>query len=274
MSEQSVIETTVEPITKERIIYDLMRGGIDSRDNVLLHSSLSSLGWVIGKSMTVVDAFLEVLVDGTLIMPAQTGDNSDPSKWVNPPVPESWWPIIREHTPSFHPEHFDTRGMGKVVECFRHYKGVLRSPHPTSSFLAKGRQAKYIVKNHPLTPTFGMASPLGRLYDLNAKVLLLGVGFGNATALHLAEAISGVLSKEQNGTKFNEKWVDYEDFAYDSDRFEEIGELLLQEEIAYTFEVGQAKAICFRVRDAVDFASNWWKEHPPVQPLETTKEDA
>ena len=57
-----------------------------------------------------------------------------------------------------------------------------------------GRHAEQIVSNHPLTPCLGEASPLGRLYDLDAKVLLLGVDHCNNTSAasgrvpsHLAE---------------------------------------------------------------------------------------
>jgi aminoglycoside 3-N-acetyltransferase len=44
-----------------------------------------------------------VTPEGTLVMPAFTGDNSDPADWSHPPVPEAWWPVIRAQTPAFDP---------------------------------------------------------------------------------------------------------------------------------------------------------------------------
>ncbi len=261
MSELKVIEKTKEPITKQRITYDLFQAGILETDTLLLHSSLSSMGFVVGKEMTVVDAFLEALVDGTLVMAAQTGDNSDPALWVNPPVPEEWFEIIREHTPSYDKRTFSTRGMGRVVECFRHYKGVKRSPHPMSSFIAKGKQARFITKKHNLTPSFDMSSPLGKLYVLNAKVLLLGVSYDSATIFHLSEVLSEKCKMEHQGTKLNGKWVEFEDFAYDNTDFKKLGKALEKEELVTKVKIGNADSILFDVRPVVDFASQWFRDH-------------
>ncbi|MDD3122417.1 MAG: AAC(3) family N-acetyltransferase [Candidatus Izemoplasmatales bacterium] len=258
MSEKQVIKDTIEPITKQRIIYDLQMNGISEKDTLLLHSSLSSMGFVIGKEMTVINAFLEALIDGALVMPSQTGDNSDPSMWVNPPVPDDWIPIIIEHTPSFDKQTFSTRGMGRIVECFRNYKGVKRSNHPTSSFIAKGKNAKYITSKHKLTPAFGFDSPLGKLYDLNAKVLLMGVSYDNATAFHLAEVLSETCKPEKQGTKMDEKWVSFQDYSYDSSDFNSLGKALETANLVKKFKVGQADSILFDIKVVTDFATGWF----------------
>lgn len=261
MSELKVIENTIEPITKQRITFDLFQAGILETDTLLLHSSLSSLGFVIGKEVTVVDAFLEALIDGTLVMAAQSGDNSDPALWVNPPVPQEWFEIIKEHTPSYDKRTFTTRGMGRIVECFRHYKGVKRSPHPMSSFIAKGKQARFITKKHHLTPCFDMDSPLGKLYVLDAKVLLLGVSYDSATIFHLSEVLSETCKMEHQGTKVNGKWVEFDDFDYDNSDFKKLGKALEKEELVRKVKIGQAESILFDVRPTVDFATEWFKGH-------------
>lgn len=105
--------------------------GLEEGMVVIVHSSLSAFGWICGGPVTVVQAFMDsVGEEGTIVMPTQTADNSDPSGWQNPPVPQEWWPIIREEMPAFDPEVTPTRGMGKVVEAFRTYPGVKRSVHP------------------------------------------------------------------------------------------------------------------------------------------------
>lgn len=260
MNEKKVIEKTISPITKDKIVYDLQNNGVNQTDTLLVHSSLSSIGFVIGREITVVDALLETVIDGALVMPSHTSDNSDPGQWVNPPVPAEWVDIIKDNTPSFHKRSFTTRGMGKIVECFRHYPGVRRSNHPTVSFIAKGKNAFYITKSHSLTPSLGMTSPLGKLYALNAKVLLLGVGYDSSTAFHLAEVLSNTLSMVPQGTKMKGRWVDYEDLEYDSSDFKLLGEALEKQGIAKRFLVGQAESILFEMKEAIDFAVLWFDE--------------
>jgi aminoglycoside 3-N-acetyltransferase len=77
--------------------------------------------------------------------------------------------------------------MGAVVECFRNFPGAKRSNHPIVSFIAVGGEADRVVENHELDYGFGETSPLARLYDLDAWLLLLGVGHTNNSSLHLVE---------------------------------------------------------------------------------------
>ena len=77
--------------------------------------------------------------------------------------------------------------MGAVAELFRTYPGTIRSAHPHRSISANGLHAATITARHDLDCPAGERSPLAQLYDLNAKILLLGVGPRKITALHLAE---------------------------------------------------------------------------------------
>jgi len=188
MSEADAVARVHLPATVESLAAELAELGVRAGDVLLVHSSLSALGWVAGGAVAVIEALEHALGgEGTLVMPAFSTDLSDPSRWQHPPVPRGWWPVIRDHLPAFDPRRTPTRAMGAIAELFRTLPGVLRSAHPTASFAAAGPRAAELIREHPLEDPLGEDSPLGRLHELGARVLLLGVGHDRNTSLHLAE---------------------------------------------------------------------------------------
>ena len=90
MAEKKLIDRTPEPRTRRSLAADLRRLGLEPGSVVLAHSSLSSLGWVCGGSVAVVQALMDALAEsGTVVMPTHSSDYSDPGKWEHPPVPKS-----------------------------------------------------------------------------------------------------------------------------------------------------------------------------------------
>ena len=91
MREKDLIDRTSEPRTRRSLAADLRQLGLEPGAVVIVHSSLSSLGWVCGGSVAVALALMDVLTEsGTLVIPTHSAEYSDPGKWENPPVPESW----------------------------------------------------------------------------------------------------------------------------------------------------------------------------------------
>lgn len=230
-SEKDVVAATATPATVASLTRDLRTLGVADGDIVIVHSSLSALGWVAGGSQAVVEALLAAVgPTGTVVMATQSGSLSDPAGWSNPPVPEAWVPIIREGAPAYDPYLTPTRGVGQIVECFRQHPRTLRSSHPTVSFAANGPAAEGIVGRHPLTPGLGDPSPLGRLYELDAKVLLLGVSHESNTSLHLAETRASLPNQptRQEGAPVlvdgHRTWVGWDDIDADSSDFEQLGD--------------------------------------------------
>ena len=120
MPESATVSNNELPLTVDSLTEQLGVCGLQAGQTVLVHSSMSKLGWVAGGAQAVIQALLRVLgEDGTLMMPTHTTQNTDPGNWSNPPVPESWVPIIRANTPAFDPAITPTRGMGVIPELFR-----------------------------------------------------------------------------------------------------------------------------------------------------------
>jgi aminoglycoside 3-N-acetyltransferase len=266
MSETDAIKKTRGlPATVDSLEADLRSLGVTPGTVLLVHSSLSSLGWVCGGSVAVVLALENVLgAEGTLVMPAHTGDLSEPSHWKNPPVPESWWETIRESMPPFDPGVTPTRGMGVIVESFRRQEGAIRSSHPSESFVAKGPKAAVITANHSLDFPVGEESPLARMYDLDGSLLLLGVDFMNATTLHLAEHRAHYASKKvkQRGAPIavdgKRKWVQFQDFECDDSDFNLIGKDFADNTgLVKSGAVGSGHGLLMPQRQLVDYAQGW-----------------
>lgn len=266
MSEREVIERSGQPVTVASMLRDLGSLGLNEGDTVIVHTSLSKLGWVCGGTQAIVQALLKKLgPEGTLVMPAHSGNWSDPAGWGNPPVPREWIDTIYEEMPAFDPAITPTYAIGQVAESFRTFPGTKRSNHPQTSFCANGKLASYIVAEHHLTPQFGDDSPLGKLYTLNAKVLLLGVGFDSCTMLHLAETTLAGMPQKRMGAAILEDeqrtWKWFMDYGYDAGDFDALGAQFEAESSVHNGKVGEADCKLFRARDAVDYAKQWLSEN-------------
>jgi aminoglycoside 3-N-acetyltransferase len=73
-------------------------------------------------------------------------------------------------------------GMGVVADTFWRLPNVLRSDSP-HAFAAQGPAAALITAPHPVGVPHGLDSPVGRVYELDGQVLLLGVGHDANTTI-------------------------------------------------------------------------------------------
>lgn len=267
MSEaEAVGKTKGMPATVGSLSDDLSQLGVRPGMTLLVHSSLSSLGWVCGGAVSVVLALERALgPDGTLMMPAHSGDLSEPSKWRNPPVPEQWCDLIRREMPAFDIDMTPTRGVGAIPECFRKQRGAVRSSNPEVSFASRGPRAEELTRDHPLDYPTGDDSPLGRLYAMDGWVLHLGSDFKCASSLHLAEYRARYSRRKvvRCGTPVlvdgERRWVEFDDVEGDDSVFPLIGEGFLVERKAdmLSGKVACAQALLMRQRALVDYGVKW-----------------
>ncbi len=262
LSEQEAVDRAPLPRTRLSLGDDLRALGVETGMTLMMHSSLKALGWVCGGPVAVIQALMDVVTpSGTIVVPTQSSEYSDPALWQHPPVPESWWQVIYDTMPAFDPRITPTHFMGVIVETFRRWPGVLRSDHPAVSFAAWGSHAEEIIKGHTLEFGLGEGSPLARIYELDGWVLLLGVGHDSNTSMHLAEYRAPGSEQVVLGAPILENgqrvWKQYRDIEIDSDIFPEIGADFEGTGQVRVAKVGSAYARFFRQRLAVDFAQEW-----------------
>ena len=155
-------------ISRSQLSKQLRDLGVEPGSVLLVHTSFSKIRPVEDGPQGLIAALrLALGPEGTLVMPSMTEDDDHP----------------------FDPKTTPCIGMGIVPDMFWRFRGVLRSDNP-SAFAAVGKQATRITAPHPIDPPHGLDSPVGRVYELDGQVLLLGVGHDANTTIHLAESLA------------------------------------------------------------------------------------
>lgn len=251
-------------VTERDIIAALNDVGIRRGDVVIVHSSLKSMGYVEGGADTVIDALLKVLGEnGTLVMPTL---------------------IQKDFSNAYQTWNLDKPSdVGLITETFRKRDGVIRSDQATHSVAAFGPLKQYLTRDHgkygkrmgPFGDTpFAVCSPWQKLYDLNAKALMIGVSIVYNTSKHLTEymMINHILDHVKDDSK-REKLIarlKYHGCPPEEDKNrvwpytsgEKIQEKADQAGLLIRSTCGNAVFTSFRIKDLSDYSERWFKESP------------
>ncbi|WP_410770323.1 AAC(3) family N-acetyltransferase [Fontibacillus sp. BL9] len=152
--------------TKLSLMKQLEDAGIRRQGTLLMHSSMKKIGEVDGGADTVLDALLEYMKDGLLVLPTHT------------------WSTINADNPKFYVETSEVC-VGILPELFRKRPGVIRSLHPTHSVAALGKDAAEFTTGDERwdTPCYRQ-SAWGKLLDRQATIILVGVDLRRNTFIH------------------------------------------------------------------------------------------
>jgi len=157
-------------ISSEILVQDLLGLGVKPGGILLVHTSFSKVKPVAGGPTGLISALRSAIgPQGTLVMPSMSYDDDHPFDKTSSPCPE----------------------MGIVADTFWRLPGVLRSDN-NHAFAAVGPLAEKIVAPHPIDNPHGLNSPVGRVYEMDGQVLLLGVEQDSNTTIHLCENRAGV----------------------------------------------------------------------------------
>ncbi|MFJ1604697.1 AAC(3) family N-acetyltransferase [Streptomyces sp. NPDC088253] len=238
-----------------RLSQVLRRLGVRRGGVLLVHASLSGTGL---SPASVRDALLETLgPDGTLVVPAFTPENSDTSRAhqaLTAGMTEREQEEVRAAMPPFEPAVTPCPAVGALAECVRRTPSAVRSAHPQTSFAGLGPRAAELLVGHDPYCHLGERSPMARLFDADAQILLFRVGFESCSAFHLAEyrmtpppptrTYRCVVGRRGN-------WISYEDATLDDSDFAAIGALLPRALLSEA-EVAERVVVLCGMRDTVD----------------------
>jgi len=260
------------PLSKDMLVEEFKLLGLKKRDKVMVHSSLSSFGYVIDGARAIIDAIIEVVgEEGLVLMPGHSSWNSDPLGWTNPPMPEEWIEHISNSILPYDPKKSAIDFVGAVPIAFSKYESVIRTDHPTVSFLIYGNYEgwEYQPLNYPL----GTESQLMKLFEQGGKVLMLGTDYSNVTALHLSEYLSEKIKEEEDRSKIiidgNPEWVSIVEKEAQCEFFNLIGDIYEEDSVYGERIIGYSKCKLVDVKELVTIGKVFF-DHNKLE-VETVK---
>ena len=159
--------------TKQSLMANLSAIGINPSGTLKVHISCKAVGEVDGRGDTILDALMEYMQPGLLVIPSHTWGNVNKT---NPVMDVLYTPTC----------------VGVLTEMFRKREGVFRSLHPTHSVAAYGKDAEaFVAGEEKLTTPCGIGGAYHKLWERDAQILMIGVNFLCNTYVHALEEWDG-----------------------------------------------------------------------------------
>ncbi len=224
----------MDAFSKDQLIQQILDLGVQPGGILVVHTSFSKVKPVENGPLGLIEALQTALTPaGTLVMPSMSWEDDDIFDDNTTPCPE----------------------MGIVSDTFWRLPGVLRSDN-AHAFAAIGPLAARIVAHHPIDAPHGLDSPVGRVYELGGRILLLGVDHDSNTTIHLAESLAGVryrrkkyLTILKNGKPSQ---LHYEEIDHCCQNFNLVDGWLDEKGLQRKGKIGHADARLIRSQDVVE----------------------
>lgn len=168
--------------SKSDLIRHIKALGIKSTDTVMVHTSLKSIGIIDPEGKTTaeiyIDALRECVLEGLLLIPTHT------------------WATVRESGQEFNVRTslpcigaVPTAAAKLAEQAYEAgHRDCLRSLHPTHSVVAFGKRAEEYISGDRFAETPApKCGSFGKLYEEDAKILLVGVNQGRNTFFHAVD---------------------------------------------------------------------------------------
>lgn len=251
--------------SKDDLIKLFNKIGLKKGMVIFLHGLLPFDFYVIGGAQTFLDALLEVLsFNGTIVMSMDCKTNSDPGSWFNHPENLDDIEKIRLHHPNFNKFNSQNFYNDEILDNLRRRKGVEISNHPSKPFVAYGKYAKFICNHHELEFSYGLQSPLARIYELKAFTLLFNVDYDSATIMYFAQYRCNTIpirlqcaNIEINGNKKTKKYLD---LLLDNSDFKKIGNKMENDILVNKYQIDNVVIKIFNCFDAVNYCEKYFEE--------------
>lgn len=226
---------------------DLIKMGLVGDEAVFIHSSMKSIGQTENRADGVIDVLMEYFNKGLLMLPTHT--------WAYMDSDNNLFDVVNQDS-----------NVGILTNIFRSRPNVYRSYHPTHSIAAYGLNAKEYIKGDEfgLTP----ASPkgtMGRLRDIDAKIMLIGCNHGQNTFIHSIEESYNVPNRFYDNTidfiiKDNDIIIDAKFYKHHTEgmpnlslNYSKAEQLLKEKGIVTYHKFGDADVLLMDARKLYDF---------------------
>lgn len=256
---------TASNVERAEITAALHVVGVRPGDTVMFHSSLSSMGWVVGGADTVIDGFLDAVgPEGTVAVPTLCR------------MPDG------ERHLTFERWNIETSVscVGRITEVLRHRPEAIRSDHGTHSVSAIGPRARELTANHgaaglrlgPWGPrAFARESPWQKFYDWNVAYCFLGINFLYNTMVHFVESRLVERALQRAASDQRERLAaQIEDWqqpgvwpSIGREPREAIEQFLYEKGLLHYGTIGKATIRCTRARPMVDRWLELAESDPP-----------
>ncbi len=250
-------------VTKDDIKNGLIKLGLRQGDNVGVHSSLSSFGYVEGGADAAVDALLETVgEEGTLVLPTYSNNTEQLEKTQEEiDMGITWKFRVLPYDPKK-----DGCWTGKIPDTFWRRKGAVRNSHPTHSLTVMGAKAEeFFYKSGEYSD-----NEWKKLMNMNGYILLLGVTLSCCSSMHLAEEhvklpqhiIDRTTPPHDLAEKYRKEKIGFGYGPYPD--FGKMEEICIKHGIMKREQIGEATVKLLRLKELIDLYAEYLRKDPDL----------